>query len=43
MQNVVVNPLDNYIVGKHHVLKLLEKTIGKGTFGKVKLGIHKAT
>ncbi|KAM3135268.1 hypothetical protein pb186bvf_012566 [Paramecium bursaria] len=34
MKDPNFNPLQNYII---------DKTIGQGTFGKVKLGIHKAT
>lgn len=34
MKDPNFNPLQNYII---------DKTLGQGTFGKVKLGIHKAT
>jgi 5'-AMP-activated protein kinase catalytic alpha subunit len=30
--------IGNYIIGK--CMSILDKTLGKGTFGKVKLGIH---
>lgn len=36
------NPLSNYIIGEF-TYYIVEKTIGQGTFGKVKLGTHKST